>query len=105
MKTILVQSTRDAGHYRLGQYFSRQGVVLAVEDYTEAEWAILEADGYLKLTPEADEPVETAETQADIDGLVEGEQAVADESVEQADADKSVGETATPAAKPKAAKK
>lgn len=54
---------------RLGRSFSAAGSVVNRADFSDADWAILEGENSLKITPATDDGAATAADQAADDGL------------------------------------
>lgn len=55
MKRILISTVAAAGlFHRCGRAFTREGVILAADGFTEEEWAVLQAEPmlHIRLAPE-----------------------------------------------------
>lgn len=71
MSMYLISSTRPDGFFRCGTFFPREGRRVAGDAFTEAQWARLHAEPFLKIAPApADTPGAEAETRAAIEEAI-----------------------------------
>ena len=54
MTKLLIKATQEIGRCRVGQFWPHTGRVVAEDDFSEEEWALLAADPILHISPAPD---------------------------------------------------